>query len=407
MKVYIGIDWSQNKHDLCFLNQAGARLAQLTVAHTTAGFWQIDALRKKLGVAIEACQIGLETAHNILLDFLWDQGYDQVYVLHPKMVKGSRGRFGSSAARNDTSDALLIADILRTDQGRLRARQPDRSLTRQIRTRVKYTQFLTTEIVRLTNRQRAVLLRYYPVVLDLFSGLHTLIGQHFIREYPVPQAAARLGRDEFKNFLKRHRYPKRRRLPGILAQLQQPYPEAAAGVIEACFPEAQSLAGMLLEMISAKKQMLKELQQLFSQHPDHKIYASLPGTGAFLQPALLSKFGDDRARLPTAGRVQALAGTSPVTISSGKRHRVQFRHSCDHEFRHIAQQWAKSSLRSSVWANAYYVSLRPHCESESHAFRCLANRWLAILWRLWQAGQPYDEAYHLHQRTLRSQPRII
>jgi transposase len=406
MKVYIGIDWSQNKHDLCFLNQAGAHLAQLIIPHTPAGFWKIDETRKKLGVGIDACQIGLETAHNILLDFLWDQGYSQVFVLHPKMVKSSRGRFRSSAARDDTSDALLIADILRTDQGLLRAWQPDTSLTRQIRSRIKYTQFLTTEIVRLTNRQRAVLLRYYPVVLDLFSSLNTLITQHFVREYPTPQAAARLSRDEFENFLKKHRYPKKGLSPRILAQLQQPYPKAAAGVIEACYPEAQSLARMLLEMISAKKKMLKELGHLFNQHPDHEVYASLPGTGAFLQPALLSKFGDDRARFPTADCVQALAGTSPVTISSGKRRRVQFRHSCDHEFRHIAQQWAKSSLRTSIWANAYYTSIRPHCESESHAFRCLANRWLAILWRLWQDCMLYDETYHLRQRTLRSQPRI-
>ena len=405
MKVYIGMDWSQNKHDLCFLNPAGARLAQLAIPHTVDGFRKFDAVRKRLGVSVDACQIGLETAHNLLIDFLWDQGYSQVFVLHPKMVKGSRGRFRSSAARDDTSDALLIADILRTDQGRLRAWQPDTSLTRQIRTRIKYTQFLTTEIVRLTNRQRAVLLRYYPVVLDLFSGLNTLIVQHFIREYPVPQAATGLGRAEFEAFLKMHRYPKKGHLVRILAQLQQPYPAAVESVIEACSPEAQSLAGMLLEMMAAKKQMLKELQQLFNQHPDHDIYASLPGTGAFLQPALLSKFGDDRARFPTAARVQALAGTSPVTISSGKRRRVQFRHSCDHEFRHIAQQWAKSSLRASIWANAYYTSIRPHCESESHAFRCLANRWLAILWRLWQDGKPYDEIFHFKQRTLRSQPR--
>lgn len=407
MKVYIGIDWSQNKHDLCFLNQAGARLAQLTIPHTPDGFWKIDQTRQKLGIASDACHIGLETAHNILLDFLWENGYSQVFVLHPKMVKGSRGRFRSSAARDDTSDAMLIADILRTDQGRLHVWHPDTSLTRQIRSRVKYIQFLTTETVRLTNRQRAVLLRYYPVVLDLFSSLKTLISQHFIRAYPTPQIAAGLSRDEFEAFLKKQRYLKRGRLPKILAQLQQPYPKAAESVIASCCPEAQSLAGMLLETISAKKQMLKELQQLFKQHPDQGIFASLPGTGAFLQPALLSKFGDDRTRFPTAARVQALAGTSPVTISSGKRRRVQFRHSCDHEFRHIAQQWAKSSLRSSIWANAYYTSIRPHCESESHAFRCLANRWLAILWRLWQDGKPYDEGFHLKQRTLRSQPRLI
>jgi len=405
MQVYIGIDWSQNKPDLCFLNQAGSRLAQMTIPHTAAGFWKMDGTRRKLGVSKEACRVGLETAHNILIDFLWDQGYSQVFVLHPKMVKGSRGRFRSSAARNDTSDALLIADILRTDQGRLRAWQPDGLLTRQIRSKIKYIQFLTTEIVRLTNRQRAVLQRYYPVALDLFSGLNTLIAQHFIQKYPFPQAAAELDRDEFQDFLKKHKYHKKGKLPGILAKFHQPYPVAAAGVVAACYPEAQSLAAMLLEMISAKKKMLKETQVLFKKHPDHDIFASLPGTGAYLQPALLSKLGDDRGRFPTPGRVQALAGTSPVTISSGKRRRVQFRHSCDHEFRHIAQQWAKSSLRSSIWANAYYTSIRSQCESESHAFRCVANRWMAILWRLWIDGQPYDEAYHLQQRTLRSRPR--
>jgi hypothetical protein len=29
--------------------------------------------------------------------------------------------------------------------------------------------------------------------------------------------------------------------------------------------------------------------------------------------------------------------------------------------------------------------------------RCLANRWLGILWKLWQSGERYDEAYHLQQ----------
>jgi len=35
--------------------------------------------------------------------------------------------------------------------------------------------------------------------------------------------------------------------------------------------------------------------------------------------------------------------------------------------------------------------------SKSHAYRCLANRWLGIIWKLWQTGQVYDEAYHLQQ----------
>ena len=46
-----------------------------------------------------------------------------------------------------------------------------------------------------------------------------------------------------------------------------------------------------------------------------------------------------------------------------------------------------------------------HGASKSRACRCLANRWLAILWHLWQTKQMYDEAYHLHDVTERMRPR--
>jgi transposase len=120
---------------------------------------------------------------------------------------------------------------------------------------------------------------------------------------------------------------------------------------------------------------------------------------------LLAKFGDDRQRFPVPGSLQALAGTCPVTIQSGRRKSNRFRKSCDREFRYIAQQWAIHSLQKSVWANAYYQQVRPRCRSKNHAYRCLANRWLAIAWKLWQTRQPYDEAYHMQQRMQRSMPK--
>jgi transposase len=301
---------------------------------------------------------------------------------------------------------MLIADILRTDQGRLQAWRPDSELTRKIRARVNYTRFLTINIVRLSNRQRAVLNRYYPAAVDLFSNLNTLIAQRFIQAFPTPEEAANLELRGFQTFAKQNRYHHKQNLPGKLASLRQPYPEADPQIVEACEQEASSLATLLLEMLKLKRSNLKELQKLLERHPDREIYASLPGTGVYLQSALLSNFGDDRQRFSSASRVQVLAGTCPVTISSGKRKRVQFRKACNHDFRHVVQQWAKLSLRSSVWANVYYQRVRPGCHSESHAFRCLGNRWLAILWRLWQDHACYDEAYHFQQRAAKSQPLV-
>ena len=55
----------------------------------------------------------------------------------------------------------------------------------------------------------------------------------------------------------------------------------------------------------------------------------------------------------------------------------------------------------SSWTAAYWQEIRPHCDSNTHADRILANRWLAILWKLWQNRKPYDEADYLQQRALR------
>ncbi len=104
--------------------------------------------------------------------------------------------------------------------------------------------------------------------------------------------------------------------------------------------------------------------------------------------------------------MQALAGTCPVTVWSGKRKVVRFRQACDRTFRHYAQLWAKYSLQQSVWANAYYQQIRPRCHSESHVLRCLVNRWLAIAWKLWQPRQSYDEAYHLRQPAQHSRAPV-
>ncbi|MGQ0603963.1 MAG: transposase, partial [Anaerolineales bacterium] len=56
----------------------------------------------------------------------------------------------------------------------------------------------------------------------------------------------------------------------------------------------------------------RRLYELFEQHPDHTLFASLPGAGDFLAPALLAKFGDDRERFPAPASLQCLAGTCPV-----------------------------------------------------------------------------------------------
>jgi len=405
MTVYTGIDWSENKHDVAFLAGDGTVLACLTIPHTFDGFLKLEATRKELAVDPSHCKVGLETAHNLIIDFLWDHGYTDVCVIPPSVVKSNRGRQTTSGARTDQTDAILIAEILRTDQEPRYAWHPDSPLLRQIRARVSLVSHLTHNITRLSNRLRSVLLRYYPAALHVFGKLTSQIALHFIRTHPTPEAAAALTFADFKTFAQTHRYSHTRRLTACFARLQDPWPQALPETVQVYQDEAVLLASFLLTTVQAKKKSLRELQTLFLQHPDAPTFQSLPGVGEFLGPALLAKFGEDRQRFPTPGSLQALAGTCPVTDWSGKRKKIKFRRACDREFRNIAQQWARSSLRFSAWAAGYWAQTRPRCDSNSHAYRCLANRWLAIAWKLWQTHQEYDESYHLRQRALRGKGR--
>jgi hypothetical protein len=264
---------------------------------------------------------------------------------------------------------------------------------------------LTRQVVRLSNRLRAVLWRYYPAALVVFGGLEAQIALEFVRLYPTPQAAEELTLAEFKAFAQRQRYTHPRQLPACFARLQTPQPEADRDTVLVFKDEAVELATLLLAVVRAKQAALRDLQHLFRQHPDAPLFASLPGVGDFLAPALLAKFGDDRQRFASAASVQALAGTCPVTDRSGKRRVIRFRKACDREFRTITQMWAKASLSDSAWASASWQQVYARGRSKRPAYRCLANRWLAILWKLWQTRQPYDEADHLPQRAARSQPR--
>jgi hypothetical protein len=273
-----------------------------------------------------------------------------------------------------------------------------------MRAKLSLIEALRRDINRWSNRLRAILLRYYPQMVGLFSKLTTQIGLQCIIAHPTPQAIAQLDSEAWTRFCCQHRYSNTARIIDTYAHLQQPVPQADPIAVCAYQGEAAFLARLLLTLVKGRAKEFRDLQSLFKQHPDHLIFASLPGAKKLLAPSLLVKFGDHRQRFPGPSAPQALAGTCPITVSSGKSKHVYFRRSCDRDFRRIAQQFAVASCRKSFWAQTYWHEVYSRCGKKSHAYRCLANRWLAIIWKLWQTRQPYDEQYHMKQRRLRRKP---
>jgi transposase len=401
--LYFGIDWGEEHHQLCIRNEAGACLSEMVLAHSLAGFQRLEAERVKLGVPASECAVAIETAHNLLVDFLFDRGYP-VYIISPAATKGFRNRQRQSGARDDQSDAALLAGILRTDRDSAQLWQPNAPLTQQLLAQVRLIETLRRAMQRQEGQLRALLLRAYPAALDLFAELTTQISLQFLITYPNAQEARKLTLADFATFCREQGYKRADLISQRYAHLLEAVPMAAPAIIQAHQEQIRTLAHLLLAQVRCRQQALAHLKTLFQQHPDAAIFSSLPGAGDLLAPALLTKFGDRRERFPSPTSVQALAGTCPITDQSGKKRVVRFRLGCDREFRRIAQQFARASLSQSGWATAYWRDMQRQGHSDSHAYRVLANRWLAIIWKLWQSRQPYDEGYHLQQRALRRIP---
>jgi hypothetical protein len=164
-----------------------------------------------------------------------------------------------------------------------------------------------------------------------------------------------------------------------------------AVVITQAAPPVVKLLRTLQNQLDAYR---AEVEKLFAQHPDHDLFGSLPGAGDKLAPRSFSEIGADRSQYPDAQALQCVAGTAPVSFQSGQIHKAKIRWHCNSHLRHAVHLWSDCSRKFCAWAATYYRTQRDKGKSHACALRCLGQRWLKILWKMWQSRQPYDENLH-------------
>jgi hypothetical protein len=144
----------------------------------------------------------------------------------------------------------------------------------------------------------------------------------------------------------------------------------------------------------------ERIAALFASHPDSGMFGSLPGAGPKLAPRLLSEIGSDRALYEDAQGLQCVAGTAPVSYQSGQIHKVNLRRACNKSLRHAVHLFADKSRAQSTWAATYYDALRERGKSHAQALRSLGQRWLKIIWKMWQTRTAYDAELHMKNQLL-------
>src|SRR6476661_6949160 len=113
--VFCGIDWAEEHHDVALVDGEGTLVAKRRISDDAAGFTALVQLLADAGdTEDQRIPVAIETNRGLLVACLRATGR-QVFTINPMAVSRYRDRYSVSRKKSDAGDALVLANILRTD----------------------------------------------------------------------------------------------------------------------------------------------------------------------------------------------------------------------------------------------------------------------------------------------------
>jgi len=392
--IFVGDDWSEEHHDIEIQDEAGMRLRRKRLPEGIAGIVELHAM--VAGYASDPAEVvvGIETDRGLWVAALVAAGY-QVYAVNPKAVARYRERYGGgSGAKSDAADAKVLADLVRTDRHNHRPVAGDSEAGQGIKVLARAHQRLVWSCQRQVNSLRSLLREYYPAALAAFDDLDHRDALAVLSGAPTPAAGRRLSRAAIATTLRRGGRQRSidDRAAEIDTALRAPQPEPPTTLADAYGAAVAATVAVITEMTRQLATLEAELERAFGAHPDAAIIRSLPGLGTILGARVLGEFGDDPHRYTNDRARKNYAGTSPITVASGKRRVVKARYVGNRHLADACYLWAFCALTHSAGARRYYDQLRAKGLEHDGALRALANRLVGILHHCLAKRMTYEEA---------------
>ena len=410
LRVYVGIDWATEAHQVCELSPNGTVLSERAVPHTADSLQALaTALIERAGGVAAAAAVGIEVPHGAVVETLLERGLT-VFAVNPKQLDRFRDRFTVAGAKDDRRDAHVLADAVRTDRRAFTPVHLPPAHVLELREETRLHDELRGEWNRATNRLREQLLRFYPQLLQLGDVAEPWLWALY-ELAPTPGAARRLRRPRVTQLLGAHRI-RRHTADSILEQLRTPALTVAPGTVEA----AQRHIGVLLAQVRLLHQQRQECAQRVAtlltgkafaeppsadgprrEHSDLEILLSLPGAGNLVAATMLAEAGEAIATRDYS-TLRTRTGVAPVTRRSGKMLTVCMRYACNQPLRNACHYWAQSATRWDPRSQQHYTALRAKGHTHGRALRGVADRFQAVLIAMLRDGTLYDPTRHGVQR---------
>jgi transposase len=273
--------------------------------------------------------------------------------------------------------------------------------TKALRTVVCVRGDLVDQRVAAINQLAALLDAFWPGAKTIFADIESPTALSFLERYPTPASAARLGDKRMAVFCAKVHYSGGRTPAELVERLRA----APAGIADAAGTAAGGDAVLAMVVVlralnAAIKDLESSIHARLEQHPDGKVFTSLPRSGMVNAAQLLAEWGDCRRAYAGPESVAALAGQTPVTKRSGKHTSIGFRWSCNKRFRDAVHTFADNSRHASPWAAGVYADAKARGHDHQHALRILGRAWIRVIYRCWTDGVAYDATLHGAVRRL-------
>ena len=397
--LFIGDDWAEGHHDVVAQDDAGKTLARRRLPEGADGIARFHQMVAScLGEDAEPdparVVVVIETDRGPWVKALAAAGY-RVYPANPKQAARHKETVAVPGKKDDFFDAACLADMGRTRRHQIRELAAGSDIAEAVKIAARAHQKLVWERTRHLLRMRSALREYFPAALEAYAGLG-LTGPdalELLRKAPDPASAARLTVTQITAALKRagRRGALDERARDIQAALRAPHLSQPAVIAGAYAASVQAGAAVIAALNEQCKVMEAKVSELFRRHPDAGVYLSQPGIGDITGARILGEFGDAPGRYASAKARKNYAGTSPLTIQSGKKKTVHARYIRNRHLIDALHAQALSALSASPGARAYYDELRAHDTGHDDALRRVAGRLAGILHGCVKTGREYDE----------------
>ncbi|MGW6159392.1 IS110 family transposase, partial [Streptomyces sp. NPDC055144] len=360
MMIFCGIDWASDHHDIALVDADGALAARARISDNIAGLEQLLGLLAEHGDTGETpIPVAIETSRGLLVACLRATGRP-IYAINPLAASRYRERHTVARKKSDHFDAMVLANILRTDAAAHRTIPADSELAQVVAVLARAQQDAVWDRTQAGNKLRSHLREYFPsylaAVQPILGGLCSSVARVLLAAAPTPAQAARLTRTQLRTVLKRAG-----RQRGVEAEatrlhtaLRNPQMRQLPLVEDAMGRQSMSLLRQLDAACTSADELAEAAAEAFEKHPDSEIITSFPGIGSLTGARILAEIGDDPARFADARAIKSYAGAAPVTRASGKSMSVKARRIKNQRLAAAGYIWAFASLTASPGARAHY-----------------------------------------------------